>query len=869
MNNKETLKNYNNKLIKNNDDLQTVIDMINDLPEAGEGGTPEVKPRYIYLIKDGVEQVGNTGGYTLASIYGGTGINKVFQGDGFLGVVAYIWSMWTMTFANKFDLTEYPRLYIEYAYPKTTTPYARANVEFGVYRVDTKQVYTLINKTGVKDRTIDVLDFSQDGAVEQLQVRFGNSFDSGNNYTEYPIQIFNLYLENPNANVQDKIVEINENGTTIVSPDEGYVALNSVEINVEVESNLQDKTVEITKNSVTTVTADEGFDGLNSVIINAEVGYITTEDGVDFTNKSKTYISVVQNGATNSYSGWYTYDYIDITDVIEVEYANTPCYDSNGVYVYGISFYNANKQYISGIGFNEAENTEYNTVLAGYIMSGTTATPAGAKYMRCSTTTHTNGTFVPQITLVKKVIDIPSTEYNRLDIIYNGIENTNLTGGHTYTSVGGDGYNYKEIQNNGYITLTAKQWNRCWWQTTDKINFKPFKTCKICVEYSADKYSDSDASVYEWGVILCQSGTVLKLDHKPIVDGVGTFTRNVCEIDITDILPTLHEEYFVLQVANLTAQNSYEKYGVNFYNVWLEGEIETENAIVNITENGTTLITPSEGYRALNSVEIVTNVPNDLGEKYILETGYPTSGSVQNQPTNVYIKGFRTIPAYMFGNPESTAAYKRGDRITNVVIDGDTDEIELRAFYQCSRLVNINLPDTITKIQGSAFTTCKKMLLDKLPPNLTTLDGNDTFNYCQAITIKTIPDSVTGTIGSKCFANCTALTQMSMNNVTAMLGSSSYNGVFFNCTGLKAVWIGAKITSIGSYVFQACSSLTNIYIDLPRATVEAMTGYDKAWSYISNSEGQTLTTDIIVCNDDPDFMTKEEFDAIDWTAHSE
>lgn len=236
MNNKETLQSYNNKLIQNNEDLQTVIDMINNLPEAGEGGTPEIKPRYIHLIKDGVEQVATTGGYTLASIYGGTGINKVFQGDGFLGVVSYIWSTWTMTFANKFDLTEYPLLYIEYAYPKTTTPYAKANVVFGVYRVDTKQEYLLINKTGVKDRTIDVLDFSQDGAVEQLQVRFGNSFDSGSDYTEYPIQIFNLYLGNPNANVQDKMVEINENGTTLITPSEGYRALNSVEIVTNVSS---------------------------------------------------------------------------------------------------------------------------------------------------------------------------------------------------------------------------------------------------------------------------------------------------------------------------------------------------------------------------------------------------------------------------------------------------------------------------------------------------------------------------------------------------------------------------------------------------------------------------------------------------------
>lgn len=299
--------------------------------------------------------------------------------------------------------------------------------------------------------------------------------------------------------------------------------------------------------------------------------------------------------------------------------------------------------------------------------------------------------------------------------------------------------------------------------------------------------------------------------------------------------------------------------------IYIDPDLEDQK--VDIVKNGVYTLRANEGFDGLNSVEVVTNVPNDLGEKYILETGYPTSGTVQNQPTKVYIKGFRTIPAYMFGNPESTSAYNRGDRITDLVIDGDTTEIGLKAFYQCSRLVNITLPDTITKIETKAFTSCKKMLLDKLPSSLKGLDYNGVFNYCQSITIKTIPDSVTNINGSQYFANCIGLTQMSMKNVTSIVGSSSSNGVFYNCTGLKAVWIGSTISSMGSYVFQGCTSITKIYIDLPRATVEAMTGYDKAWSYISSSAGQTLTTDIIVCNDDEGFITKEEFDAIDWSTY--
>ena len=76
-----------------------------------EGGSNPEEKKYLYLVKDGIEQIENTGGYTLASIYGGTGNNTVKQGDGFLGLCSQIWSCWTMTFKHKIDFNKYPKLY--------------------------------------------------------------------------------------------------------------------------------------------------------------------------------------------------------------------------------------------------------------------------------------------------------------------------------------------------------------------------------------------------------------------------------------------------------------------------------------------------------------------------------------------------------------------------------------------------------------------------------------------------------------------------------------------------------------------------------------------------------------------------------------
>ena len=57
-----------------------------------------------------------------------------------------------------------------------------------------------------------------------------------------------------------------------------------------------------------------------------------------------------------------------------------------------------------------------------------------------------------------------------------------------------------------------------------------------------------------------------------------------------------------------------------------------------------------------------------------------------------------------------------------------------------------------------------------------------------------------------------------------------------------------------------------IYIDLPRATVEAMQYYDTKWS---GDKANTKTNAQIICNDDENWLTQEEFDAIDWSTYTE
>lgn len=141
--------------------------------------------------------------------------------------------------------------------------------------------------------------------------------------------------------------------------------------------------------------------------------------------------------------------------------------------------------------------------------------------------------------------------------------------------------------------------------------------------------------------------------------------------------------------------------------------------------------------------------------------------------------------------------------------------------------------------------------------SLTKIERNG-FSYCSKFNPKVLPDSLTY-LDEKSFSECSGITQISMKNVINLMGASSDYGAFYNCKNLKAVWIGSSIGTTQRYIFQGCTNLSKIFIDLPRARVQNLGGYSYAFM------NDTSKTGIIVCNDDTGFITKEEFDAIDWS----
>lgn len=250
---------------------------------------------------------------------------------------------------------------------------------------------------------------------------------------------------------------------------------------------------------------------------------------------------------------------------------------------------------------------------------------------------------------------------------------------------------------------------------------------------------------------------------------------------------------------------------------------------VTITENTTTTIEADSNYDGLGTVSVTTNVPTSTGgNTYSFYNDGTLTQNFVNGGINIVIN--ENVPAYGFGS--SGVNYHI---IREATLNEGIEEIGSSAFYGCARLTikDKKLPNSLRTIGISAFYNCLLLDVEKIPQQVINLPA--------------------GT-----FRGCSKLAKVSMPGIQTITGTSSDNGAFYSCTGLKQVWIGSsvKTNGLGRYVFNGCSALEKIYIDKPRATVESMSNYSNAWM------NNTSKTGIIVCNDDEGFISQADFEAL-------
>ena len=146
-------------------------------------------------------------------------------------------------------------------------------------------------------------------------------------------------------------------------------------------------------------------------------------------------------------------------------------------------------------------------------------------------------------------------------------------------------------------------------------------------------------------------------------------------------------------------------------------------------------------------------------------------------------------------------AFSSCSGLTSITIGNSVTSIGYEAFFCCSGLTSITIPNSVTSIGEEAFSYCdglQSLIVDK---------GNqkyDSRNDCNAIIETqsniliagckntTIPNSVTS-IESWAFDRCKSLTSITIPNSVTSIGW----GAFASCSGLTSLTIGNSVTSIG------------------------------------------------------------------------
>ena len=155
---------------------------------------------------------------------------------------------------------------------------------------------------------------------------------------------------------------------------------------------------------------------------------------------------------------------------------------------------------------------------------------------------------------------------------------------------------------------------------------------------------------------------------------------------------------------------------------------------------------------------------------------------------------------------DSTPPFYKDTKIKVITIDFGVTSIGDYAFNLCTSLTSVTIPNSVTSIGYEAFDCCESLTSITIPNSVTSI-GDYAFRGCTSLTSITIPNSVTS-IGRSAFDNCTSLTSITIPNSVTSIGGDA----FYGCTSLTSVTIGNSVTSIGGNPFSGCKSLLSIEV---------------------------------------------------------
>lgn len=249
------------------------------------------------------------------------------------------------------------------------------------------------------------------------------------------------------------------------------------------------------------------------------------------------------------------------------------------------------------------------------------------------------------------------------------------------------------------------------------------------------------------------------------------------------------------------------------------------------------VVTPDEGFTCLSKVNVepVTsaidsniipeNIKKDvsiLGVTGTLESGgsgeptkswfYPTEYDSDGYPIKAKTIGCRgRMPMlYMYGAYDYNYKNVIAQKLQEFEINEGVNSIEAYAFYYCQNLKSIVIPNSIGEINDHAFlaTNITSINIKSIESwNKISFSNNaNPIRYAkklylngELVTNLILPSSITK-LNINVFEGLESLISIDLNNVTTIEWSA-----LKNCKNLPSIVL-AKVTSIGSYAFNGCSS---------------------------------------------------------------
>ncbi len=156
-----------------------------------------------------------------------------------------------------------------------------------------------------------------------------------------------------------------------------------------------------------------------------------------------------------------------------------------------------------------------------------------------------------------------------------------------------------------------------------------------------------------------------------------------------------------------------------------------------------------------------------------------------------------------------------------LIIPDSVTSIGSYAFYGRTGLASITIPDSVINIGSSAFSGCTGLTSVTIGNGVTSI-GNYAFYNCTGLKELTMPVSVKICNSENTFYNCKNIEKITLTKGSGTAQnygtstSSNATDTYYGYTpwyisGCKNVIIEDGVTSIGSYAFDGCTSITNVY----------------------------------------------------------